>query len=406
MAKRVFLHVGTPKTGTTFLQSVLWANKAVLQHQGVLLPLSAVHEHFHLSTIGRQAAVQLKNMPPQGHTSWQRMLDQVGPWEADALISHELFSVCTAARAKWCIDQLSTVADEVHTVITARDLARQIPAEWQQSVKHGRSHTLKEFYGLIQRDDPSVTFWRVQDLVALMHDWSQGIPLEHAHLVTVPPAGAPRDLLWKRYATLVGIDPDSVDQSVNRPNESLGRTEIETLRRTNLYTPPGVHPPKRQLLTRTVLAEGILAKRPDAQKFAPPPDEHAWVVERGTAMVEQLRQQPYDIVGDLDELLPPAEPLAGPSPDEVGDSDVAQVAVETISKLLYRTHTVENRTLVNQVKALNAQLELRGARITALEGQLRTAWAAYEREYHLPLWKHAGRRLRNVARGLVRRGRN
>lgn len=27
MARRVFLHVGTPKTGTTYLQSLLWANQ-------------------------------------------------------------------------------------------------------------------------------------------------------------------------------------------------------------------------------------------------------------------------------------------------------------------------------------------------------------------------------------------
>ena len=41
MAKRVFLHIGTPKTGTTHLQTVLWANRAKLAELGVLLPLRA-----------------------------------------------------------------------------------------------------------------------------------------------------------------------------------------------------------------------------------------------------------------------------------------------------------------------------------------------------------------------------
>ena len=30
MAARVFLHIGLPKTGTTYLQSVLWGSKAAL----------------------------------------------------------------------------------------------------------------------------------------------------------------------------------------------------------------------------------------------------------------------------------------------------------------------------------------------------------------------------------------
>ena len=37
-ATRVFLHIGEPKTGTTFLQQVMWSNRAELAAQGVVLP--------------------------------------------------------------------------------------------------------------------------------------------------------------------------------------------------------------------------------------------------------------------------------------------------------------------------------------------------------------------------------
>ena len=401
MAKRVFLHVGTPKTGTTFLQSVLWANKEILQGQGLLLPLQSVSDHFQLSVIGRQAGAQLSTMPEHGHTSWQRMLDEVDGWSGDALISHELFSMCSARRARWCVEQLTSVADEVHPVLTARDLARQVPAEWQQTVKHGRSHGLKEFYGLLQTDDPSLTFWRAQDLVTLLADWSQGLPPDQVHLVTVPPAGASRDLLWTRYATLVGVDPLSVDQQVTRLNESLGLVEIETLRRVNRHVPDGANLPTRQLLIRQVLAEGILASRAGAERFAPPPEEHAWVVERGKAMIDGLRMTPYDVVGELDELLPPPEPMLGPSPDDVDDSDVAQVAVETIARVLFRRQVLENR---RRVRELNEQLERRTQRLQALEKQLQETRAAYEHERNVPLWRHTARRVRSITRAALRRG--
>ena len=34
----IYLHIGAPKTGTTYLQDMLWANKDVLERAGVLVP--------------------------------------------------------------------------------------------------------------------------------------------------------------------------------------------------------------------------------------------------------------------------------------------------------------------------------------------------------------------------------
>ncbi len=38
MANRIFLHIGAPKSGTTYLQTVLWANRENLRRQGLLMP--------------------------------------------------------------------------------------------------------------------------------------------------------------------------------------------------------------------------------------------------------------------------------------------------------------------------------------------------------------------------------
>ena len=38
MAATVFLHIGLPKTATTYLQTILWGNGPVLAEQGMLLP--------------------------------------------------------------------------------------------------------------------------------------------------------------------------------------------------------------------------------------------------------------------------------------------------------------------------------------------------------------------------------
>jgi hypothetical protein len=36
--KRVLLHVGTPKTGTSYLQDVLFRNRELLREHGILYP--------------------------------------------------------------------------------------------------------------------------------------------------------------------------------------------------------------------------------------------------------------------------------------------------------------------------------------------------------------------------------
>ncbi|MDQ3481755.1 MAG: sulfotransferase family protein, partial [Actinomycetota bacterium] len=159
MARRIFLHVGTPKTGTTYLQSVLWANKAVLKRQGALLPLKNVRDHFYLSVVARNAKGAFDRMPPHGQKSWQRMLREVAAWRGDVVISHELFAVASSARAAWTIHQLGDVSDEVHVIVTGRDFARQVPAEWQQTIKHGRHHRLDEYIELLKNHESGVLFW-------------------------------------------------------------------------------------------------------------------------------------------------------------------------------------------------------------------------------------------------------
>ena len=46
MAERVFLHVGTMKSGTSFLQATWWRNRDELAERGLLLPGSRRSDHF------------------------------------------------------------------------------------------------------------------------------------------------------------------------------------------------------------------------------------------------------------------------------------------------------------------------------------------------------------------------
>src|SRR5262245_40446517 len=125
MAGTVWLHVGCPKTGTGFLQGVVWSNREALRQQGLLLPGTSAHDHYQASVYVRGAHARRARADHIEET-WRRLADEVHRTDRDVLITHEVFAHASAQQAKSTIDALGGA--ETHVIITARDLARQIPA--------------------------------------------------------------------------------------------------------------------------------------------------------------------------------------------------------------------------------------------------------------------------------------
>lgn len=351
MARRVFLHVGTPKSGTTFLQSVWWANKDELSRQGLLLPGRGVNHHYWASCVVR-GGKQLQHLPKAGPRSWQRLLTATGEHDGDVLISHELFSPASAGRAAAALRDLESVADEVHLLLTARDLARQIPAEWQQRTKHGRSQTFDDFLDSI-RSDPEMAFWLAQDVPAVLDRWSQGIPGERVHVVVLPPAAAPPTALWEQVCEITGVDGAGMDRKATRRNESLGLAEAEAMRRLSDELNQGGLAKSTERLLKSWFAENML-RSSDPEKIVLPASAYPWVVERAQTMVEDLAGRDYDVRGDLADLVPSPDPAPGRTFAEVTDDEVAAVTVRALARFVEHEES-------SRVKARELAVERRRA---------------------------------------------
>ena len=68
---KVFLHIGEPKTGTTFIQQVMWGSRAELAAQGVVLPGHHPQDHFRAS----QDLRGIQKLPSDPAGSW------AGEWD-------------------------------------------------------------------------------------------------------------------------------------------------------------------------------------------------------------------------------------------------------------------------------------------------------------------------------------
>lgn len=329
MARRAFVHVGTPKSGTTYLQSLWWHNAGALARQGLLLPGASADVQFQAAAVVRANEGVLATMDERQRASWDRVVDEAAAWDADVLISQEQLVEASAEDASAALGRLRAVADEVHVVITARDLVRQVPSAWQQRVKHGSPTTLRRFFTRVAKDDPSFNFWHHQDVPRILERWTDGVPPAHVHVVPLPRPGADRDLLWRRTCDLLGIDDAGLDLDAPVANETLAPAEIAFHRAVNAHF-RDAH--LDVALSRRV--KGFMEPRlggAPAARIALAPDMHAWLVERGDRMVDELAAAPWHVVGDLDDLRPDPAPGAGVDPDAVPLAEVLAVAEELLA---------------------------------------------------------------------------
>jgi len=66
------------------------------------------------------------------------------------------------------------------------------------------------------------------------------------------------------------------------------------------------------------------------------------VRERSERMVATLRAGSYDVVGDLDDLLP-ADPRSGRTPDQVSDAELLAAATTVVARMIEARITEEGR---------------------------------------------------------------
>ena len=352
---RILLHVGSPKTGTTFLQQVLWSQRAAAAEQGLLLPGERFFHHY-LASLDVRGLSSRPEHPEEAKGIWPRLVAEAEAWPGTVLISHELFASARADQCRAALDAFSP-ATEVHVVLTARDLVRQIPAEWQEHVKHRSTTSLPAFVSQIREDQQRHSwFWRVQDFADILERWGSTLAPERFHVVTFPPVGADPDALWRRFSALLGLQPDTFDTRRTRSNSSLGLEQAELLRRVNREL--GGRLPLPGPYTRVI--KNILAHRVLAERKGTPltldAEDAAFARRQSARIAERLHASGIDVVGDLGELVP--DDGAAGHPDSYLDAADEVVAEEAVAALA-ATYTILSHRITAHQEALDRVKALR-----------------------------------------------
>lgn len=335
----IFLHVGGPKTGTTYLQELLWHNRDALRAGGICYPGGTADAQF----LAAQDLMDIsfhEQENPRVAGAWTRLVEEIRRASCHtAVVSHELLSLAAAEGVARAMRDLA-FAVEVHIVYTARDLARQIPSVWQEDLKNRHALSFDRFVRGIRGDEPEPhwlagLFWRWQNVLGVLQTWGAPLPPERVHVVTVPPPGGPPGVLWERFAAALRLDPTVCRTDVPRAaNTSLGVVESNLLRRLNPRLRAEFDWPAYEHWVKDELAARMLGTRPDQIPLLLPDTEHDWVHDRSAEVAATLTERKYDVVGDLDDLVPAAPQPGGRHPDDASDAELLDAANDTIVAFL------------------------------------------------------------------------
>lgn len=337
MTKRVFLHIGSPKTGTTYLQTLLWDNREALRDEhGVLFPGERYDSHF-LAAVDLQDGLFHGSPRPEAQGHWERVVEQARDWPGTVVISHEILAGASAEHARRAVEAFGPA--EVHIVHTIRDLARQLPSRWQEDVKHGAVEDFDQWWASVRDRDQTHHFtrwfWPTEDPLDILSRWGGTVPPERYHVVSVPRAGG-RGSLWERFCSVIGLDAGAVDvAAATISNPGLGTAEVELVRRINVQLDGSLSPTLYQHLVKGALAHDTLTRHPGGRRLTVPADILAQLQEISLGWLTGLRESGVHLVIEDDEVLPrPASGGGGiGTPTE---EDLAGAAVFAVRELLLK----------------------------------------------------------------------
>jgi hypothetical protein len=378
---RVFLHIGAMKTGTTYLQQVLIQNKEALAEHGFLFPgptwgdqVRAAHDavrHHREPGVRERAA-----------GAWPTLAQEMLGYDGTAAVfSVEFLGFAGPEAARRIVEDLA--AAEVHVVLTVRDTRVVLPGLWQTHCANGGTASWPAFArsartGATKRRAAPLLgqgarlFHHALDIPRVLGVWASVVPPERLHVVTVPPPGSPKGLLWERFASVVGLDPAVATNPPQGHNPSLGYASADLMRRLNAEL--GRLPREEYNPTlKHYLAEQVLADRAGVESRAPLDDRtHRFALRWNRRLRRALEASGAHIVGDLADL--PVGSSAERLPDSIALPDgrevldAASAALEGMERLLRR----RNRRL----RALGGGTSLPSARGRQRLSSVQATWEA------------------------------
>ena len=242
MSKRLVIHAGFFKTGTTALQSSLAANREKLLQNGVLYPALTSGDASR-STGQHRAAWALKGRhwgwEGEGGKKtpikvWKKLAREINAYDGTSLFSSEFLAELQVEDIQRIKKRIKT--QNIEIVFTLRPLVKMLPSQYQQSVKYGMRLDYEKWLERVLNGETSTvqnqTFWERHDHPGVISRWVEVFGKESVSLVVVDESQP--NLIYETFNSILNL-PNGLLQAVEEKglNRSLTWEEIAILLELN-----------------------------------------------------------------------------------------------------------------------------------------------------------------------------
>ena len=333
MSKKLIVHAGFHKTGTTALQSAFFANINELVEFGINYPQvggKAQHKAIY-SLMGKTWGWEDRGGVTATDKRWKDLLKQVSKTKKTTLISSEFLCELNEEQIARFKKDLN-VAD-AHIYFTIRPLLKIIPSAYQQHLKIGiKSDYEKWLHSIL--DEPGVStitpsFWVRHMHAEVLAKWVKHFGKENVMVIVVDEKQP--EFLYQEFNNLLSLKPGFLKPQLDQDsNRSLTLDEITLLNTINKKFSKKRSWHDYETFIRNGSIKYLTNKvvpAPDAVRLLTP----QWAVDIAKTVskrnVEQIKGLGIKIIGDLDSFESAQIPI-GENPE------VAMIPVDLAAKAL------------------------------------------------------------------------
>lgn len=368
MTKKLIVHAGFPKTGTTSLQASLAQARVSLLEQGLLYPESrgsAQHSAawaLTQKTFGWEGRGGYKT--PE--KDWVDLVNHVKATNETVLLSSEFFSHTNEEQvAKFKADMNVT---DTTIIFTMRSLAKILPSRYQQSLKKGNTWSYDEWLSdILQKDNPNPATLKFGNYSNTIARWAQVFGADNIVVVVVDETSP--NLIFDAFHEILRLKPQTLQKVEDKGlNRSLTTEETVLLAALNqTFKNEGNWKEYVRFVRNQIVKSwsGIPASKEHSRIHTP-----QWAVDKAVELaeknIEHIKSLGINVHGDLN-LLASRNVL-------IGDMSASTVIPATLA----------SETLLSVQRRFEKRLARRDARIKRLIATRR------------PLYKVILRRLRRL----------
>ena len=344
MSKKVYLHVGFHKTGTTAIQESLFANSQVLEKLALNYVTGggkATHKAA-WALSGRTWGWKKRGGSKTPISEWEKALRKIKFSKKSSLLSSEFFSELTDKQLARLSKDLRGL--NVQIIFTLRPLSKILPSSYQQHLKYGLKASygewLVDIFAEPNKSKLTPSFWKRHNHVKVIEKWVKVFGNSNIHLVIVDEDKP--EQLYRSFEEILNI-PNQTLTSVKSvgSNRSLSYAEISLLLAINKAFPAERSWADYELFIRKSaighLTNELKLTSADEKLLTP-----QWAIEKTTGLANEsvagIRAAGIKVYGDLKNLLSVEIPIGV-------NKEISEIPLATATSALL---AFEKRPILNQ----------------------------------------------------------